>query len=793
MVAPLQLVGSVDIAGIGFELPVALLGLPVAIVALTYLFFVRTGEIEPSRIKKLALFTTRLAVVGLLVVGIAQPYTVVTKASSGEERVRLLVDQSASADVLPEVAGSLASDIEEEGIPVKVSRVGGDTSSPIGDAVVSNLDRNGNVLLVSDGRVTEGRGLSEAAEVAREIGAVVNAVNVSASEPEKYVHVGGPGRTSQGVEVTLPITLGGVNLGQSANRVTVRIDGNQVFSQSFRGPTTHELTHTFQTTGEHEIEARVSGGDTFSQNNVYRKTVRVVDRPRVLYVAQGNPRFERLLNELYQVESTDSVPSDLSPYYAVVTQNVPADSMGDVSALQEFVIDGNGLVVTGGPNAYEGGGYSSSVIGSMLPVKVGDAQQVSNVVLLIDISGSTREEMSLQQRLALDVVDQLGDQNRVGIVAFNDARYRVADIQRLGQNEQELETKIRQLDNSGATLIAGGLNGAAEMLGGSGNVILISDGIANDKENAIRTARQLGAGGLNIITVGVGRLTDETTMGRIAEEGGGTFVRADDTDRLQVLFGGSEQQSGGNALTIVDDNHFITSGVETASNPPRTNRVSVKGSGDFLVASSSGRPALVTGRYGLGRVVSITAYGRNGGLDGLLSRPDSLLLSRSVNWAIGNPQRKQTDVISLPDARVGEATTVRYFGSSRPDVGELEFSQTNPGEYQATLVPSEPGFASIGDARYGVNYPEEYGGFGVSPSLQRAVALTGGELFGPDDGSQIAQKVRSHASEPTEQRVYLSWMALAAALVLYFLEVVARRIREVYGLRVTSELRSRVP
>jgi hypothetical protein len=77
--------------------------------------------------------------------------------------------------------------------------------------------------------------------------------------------------------------------------------------------------------------------------------------------------------------------------------------------------------------------------------------------------------------------------------------------------------------------------------------------------------------------------------------------------------------------------------------------------------------------------------------------------------------------------------------------------------------------------------------------MQRAVALTGGEMFGPGEGSEIAQKVRSHASEPTEQRVYLSWMALAAALVLYFLEVVARRIREVYGLRVTAELRSRVP
>jgi hypothetical protein len=70
--------------------------------------------------------------------------------------------------------------------------------------------------------------------------------------------------------------------------------------------------------------------------------------------------------------------------------------------------------------------------------------------------------------------------------------------------------------------------------------------------------------------------------------------------------------------------------------------------------------------------------------------------------------------------------------------------------------------------------------------------MSGGEMFQPGEAAAIAENARSHAAEPREQRVHLSWMALAAALALYFLEVVSRRIREVYGLRVTSEIRSRV-
>lgn len=784
---------SVQIGGIGFEIPLALIGLPIGAIALGYVFFVKRSEIEPSRIKQLTLFATRFAIVALLVVAIAQPFTVETKASEGDERVRMLVDQSGSTDVLSDVSESLASEIEEEGIPVKVVRVGSERSSPIGDALVSNLQRNGNVVLVSDGRVTEGRTLSEAAEVASDIGAIVNGVNVSAADTEKYVHIEGPSRTSQNVEVRFDVTLGGTNLGSTANRVTVEIDGQQVTSRSFQSPGTEEITRRFSETGEHQIVARVGGDDAFTENNVYRKTIRVVERPTVLYVSQGNHRFKQILEQLYKVETASSIPSDLSQYYAVVTQNVPAGRMGDIGALQEFVIDGNGYVATGGPNAYENGGYDSSVVGSILPVNVGGSQQISNVVLLIDISGSTSETMSVQQRLALDVIEQLGDQNRVGIVAFNDKRYRVAELQRLSRNRGTLEQQIRQLENSGATLIGGGLRGAADLLGGSGNVIMISDGVANDPEKAVRTASALGAGGVQIITVGVGGRTNVPLMERVADAGGGTFIRAGATDRLQVLFGGSEQQESSEGLTIIDDNHFITRDVETESNPPRSNRVSVKGFGQYLVSGREGRPALVAGRYGLGRVVSITAYGRGGGLDGMLSRPDSLLLSRSMNWAIGNPQRKQTDVVSIPDGSIGTALTARYFGSSRPSFDGVQFSQTNPEEYQATVVPSETGFASLGDAQYAVNYPEELGGFGPSSAMRRAVALTGGETFEPDEGEAIAERVRTQAAEPTEQRVHHSWIALVAALLLYFVEVVVRRIREVYGLRLAESFRSKVP
>jgi hypothetical protein len=784
-----QLQTEVTLGGttVGLERPLALVALPVAVVALWWL--VLRGDGTASARNRRLLFASRVVVALLLVTAAAGPFTVVTRETTGDPRVTLLADRSESMQVTENVTDRLATRIEEEeGVPVTVATVGDGTQSPIGDGIAANLQRNGSVVLVSDGRVTSGRSLGSAADLATSLNATVSTVEVDAVDPERVVSVSGPSKTSVGVDSTFLARVDGTELDEGASQLTISVDGEEIRSETLEdGGGAIEFTRTFDSTGSHRVTATVSGPDTVGENNVFRKTVRVVERPKVLYVSRGRYPFESYLSELYDVERAQSVPDNLDEYYAVVVQDVAANDIGNVDALQRFVIDGNGLVVVGGDNSFENGGYDGSAIASMLPVSFGEGSAGSaNIVMAIDISGSAESGMRLQKSIALDALNQLGDENTVGVVAFNFRAYSVAEPQPLSENRSFIEDRIRRLNSGGATTIAAGLRGAEEMLGDEqGTVILLSDGQDRVGE-AATVANQLGSRGTRVITIGAGQSINEGTLQRIASQSGGTYFRATETDRLRLFFGGASRQFDGEGLTVVDPNTFITAGVTLESNPPAANDVSIRRGADFLVATGDGTPAIASWRYGLGRVATVTAYGSDGTLDGLLQQPDSLVMTKTVNYAIGDPERKTQDVTDVADTRLGESTTAVYRGETRPAAENVEFRQVSTGVYEATITPDEQGFEEVLDASYAVNYRQEYSAFGPTAELRSVVQTTGGRQFSPNDAAEIAQFAREESTRVRDVEQSWTWLALLLALVGYFAEVVVRRL-QVYRGRSRSE------
>ena len=762
---------------VGVERPLALVLVPVLAVLLWALVLRRSGVSDTGRRTRVALFSTRLIVAVLLVGAAAGPYTVASRETAGEPRVTMLLDESDSMQVMDPRANRLESAIRDRGIPVSRVPIASGTNSPLGDAVIANVERNGSVLLVSDGQVTGGSSLAEAAEVARGVDATVSTLDLDTTTTERAVHLAGPAKTSTGTENAFLVSVSGVELEDTATRLTVEVDGVPVLSEAVTGPGTLRFEHTFEETGSHRITATIEADDTFAENDVSRKSVRVVEPPSLLYVSRGSYPFESYLSRLYDVTRASEVPADLDPYSAVVIQDLAARDIGNVAALQEAVINGKGLVVVGGANAYEHGNYGDSPVASMLPVRVGEeAGQRARIVLLVDVSGSTEGGMTVQKAIALDALSQLSDTHSVGLAAFNFQAHAVAPIRPLGENRNELQDRIRRLQSGGGTFIAVGLRGAADMLGSAGgSVILISDG--GDKPvEPLSVARQLGERGIRVYTVGVGQRINPELLRAIAAESGGSYFRADETSRLRILFGGPERQFAGSGLTVVDDSHFITSGVELTADPGRSNVVAVKDGATFLVADRSGSPAIAAWRFGLGRVVSITSYGADGTLDGLLSSPDSLVLSKSVNWAVGDPERTTSGIIAAPDTRVGEATTIVYRGPSRPSAEDLQFAATGEGTYEATLTPTAVGYRDVLGATVATNYPREYGSFGPSSALENAVETTGGRTFEPGQVAEIVSFVRRQSTGVRNVRDDWTWALLTAALVIYLLEVAARRI-----------------
>ncbi|MFB6298272.1 MAG: VWA domain-containing protein [Salinirussus sp.] len=775
--APTVGAASVTVGGVevGVALAPVLLVLPVALAAVVYLAV--RGEGDWDRRRRWIVAGTRLIVVACLVGAAAGPFTVTERTTAGDPTVQMLIDESDSMSVTDADADRLASAIEDQGVPVTRSVVGSDTVSRIGDAVAASARPNGSVLLVSDGQVTGGRSLIGAAEVAADAGATVHAVSLSAPTPERAVTLSGPAETSAGITNSFLVRVSGTSAVSEPTTVTVLADGTPIFTETVGETGRVEFTHTFDEVGTHQLVARIDGGDAIESNNQFRKTVRVVPKPPVLYVARGSYPFGELLDRLYDLDRRESIPDDLSPYRAVVLQDLPASAAGNVSALQRAVIDGTGLVVAGGRNAYDRGGYDNSSLGSMLPVAAGETTaRTARISLLVDVSGSAQEGMETQKALALNVLNQLGDRNEVGIVGFNWRAYEVNRIVPLGENRESLRGKIRRLTSGGATDIGVGLRGAADQLGGSGTVILLSDG--NTKPGARSVARRLARRGIQVVAVGVGRSVNEELLRDVARTTGGRYLRADETDRLRLLFGGGSRSFEGDKLTIVDRTQFITAGVETTASPGAVHDVGVKPGADFLVATGDGTPALAQWRYGLGRVVSITAYGSDGTLGGLLERPDSLLLSKSVNWAVGDPGPDR-GVVSAPDTRVGESVTVRYAGSDRP-AGPPAFRLVGPGTYEAELRPTEPGFRTVLNASLAVNYPREYTAFGQSEAVGRAVRATGGQVFEPGQAAAIAETVTRSFERTREVRQDWGWVLLAVGLLVFLGEVLARQLR-LYG------------
>jgi len=766
-------------AAVAFEYRFLLLGIPLAI-PLLWLIVVRpSAASETGRRMRYGMFVTRLLIIACLLGAAAGPYTTVTKQTPGEPEVRLLIDDSASMAVNPDVANELARTIERQGVPVSTATVAAGNRSAIGDGIIANLRPQGSLVVISDGQVTDGRGLGEAAELARSVNASISTIALEPDRRERYVRIDGPETTSVGIDNRFLVRVGGTQLTDRTTDVTVSVDGTTIGTYSIQGSGGIEFTHRFNRTGEHRIVARIGGGDVHGANDVFYRTVQAVSQPEILYVSRGAYPFREYLDQLYNVSTAQSVPSDLADYYAVVLQDVTADEIGNVEALQRFVIDGNGLVVVGGQRSYEYGGYTESTLGSMLPVRIGPGGvgQRARIVLAVDISGSTAGGMRVQKALALDVLDQLGDQHEVGIVAFNDRAYRIADLTPIARSRDDLADKIRRLQSGGNTEIAAGLQGSAELLGGSeGTVILISDGV-DDEAPSISAARSLGQRNIRVISIGVGERIDSTLLREIGAVSGGNYLRADETSRLRLQFGDEERQFSASRLTVVDSDHFITAGVTLTTSLAQTNEVSVKEGADYLVAAGTGTPAVTAWRYGLGRVVSVTAYDQNGELDGLLAQPDSRLLSKASNWAIGDPQRKASGTVRIPDTRVGEATPVRYLGESPPEVDRPTFVRTSQGIYEANLVPQSTGVETLLSAEYAVNYPIEYAAYGTDPGLRQAVQTSGGQVFTADDAGAIARFARRQATQVREVREEWAWALLVAALVLYLLEVAARRLQ----------------
>lgn len=789
-----------------FERPWALfLLLPAIIIILILSFrnfikfhdnFEKQNYLKRRRARRFWMGVSRVIIISAVIIALAGPSTIQEQKQQGELRLKIFVDDSRSMELYDTGVAQRLKDKLSGSFPVNIVGTNEKAESRIGDFLVRNMNKNDNILLISDGQVTSGKQLADVLLLAHNLNASINTVQLTQTNNDAWVTITSPDISSSGTDTPVLVTVkksGNV----PSTKLTVIADGAEWTSEevTFNSNGVFELplTRNFEQ-GTHQIVAKIDAKDHFLENNEYRAVIKVEPKPKVLMLTTSqNIPLVKLLEKVFDLTVMTTLPSDLSSYSTIIIDNVKAANLPSIGTISQFVSNGGGLFVIGGPASLDRGNYKGTQFENILPVAVGipkkDKNQSPSIALVIDVSGSSGAAFSptsnkivnaVQEDIAISILRDLKNDTKVGVVAFNTKGYTVADLQEKGK-QAGLEDKIASLQPFGGTLVSEGLTTALYMLSkqsGSKTIILISDGNTQLSGDAKVAANAAAANNIKIFTVGVGAGTDEVFMKQIAQIGKGSYFQPKETDRIQIILGGpgDNKANNTNSLQIIDFNDFITKDLTLIGKVTGYNNVVPKSSAKMLVALNDGRPILTTWRFGLGRVAVLSTDDGTGWASVLLNNKNAPLVSRTVFWTAGDPRRnKNLDVITT-SGTVNEPIDVLVKSNNLPKEEGLSFAKTDENLYTAQLIVRQPGFIKVLGQSIAINYPVELVKLGVSDEFLSLIQQSGGTVYNEEDTAAIKKAVQEHSILTEVKAVSWAWIPLLIGLVLFTLEIVLRRL-----------------
>ncbi len=581
------------------------------------------------------------------------------------------------------------------------------------------------------------------------------------------------------------------------------------------------------------LEVRPDGEDRFEDNNTYVRTVTVEGRPRVLYV-EGESRSRTYLSRALDRERNDLANFDLevrdqhgfpnsveemANFDLIILSDVHANdiSRSAMSAVRTWVRElGGGFIMVGGERSFGPGGWDNTPLEEISPVTFDMERQRDMpslaIMLVIDRSGSMDGiKLEMAKDAARAVVDLLGPQDSVGVIAFDDRPETVVRMQS-ASNRSRIRADIGRIGSGGGTDIFPALQEAfLEMMTTRArlkHVIVLTDGQA-PWDGIADLASAMRAEGMTVSSVAVGREADRALLEMVAELGGGRFHATNDPNNIPQIF---MQETTQVARTNLVEEPFravpvrrgqALRGINWESAPYLLGYVQTQArrGAEVYLETERGDPLYARWRVGLGRVAVFTSDIKNRwAVEWVRSSmypqfwaqvvrdlmrvetEDTLDMDATIRDGVA---RIVVDAIDSGDRFVnGLESTVEVIG---PDGSResLELQQVAAGLYEATYeLPAygpyrlEAEHTLDGDTvavSFGAltwPYPDEYQTF--EPRVEtgrRAAALTGGgidptpdELWDPGD-------------ELTEYRDELWPHALFAALALFVLDLLMRRVR----------------
>lgn len=773
---------------------------------------------------------------------------------SGDRAAVILFGQDALVESLPS-DGPLSSDLAS--IPVTV-RTDIASALQLAQAILPNEGAK-RLVLLSDGRENLGQALKQA-ELAAAHGIELLFVPLGSPGGEIEVLIEtleSPTDIRQGENFDL------VTVVQSTDAVgaTLRIFIDDVLSQTRElglQPGENRISITVNLSSHGKPPKETSQGsfrrfraqiipeaDTLLQNNEASAFTVIHGPPAVLVVEGQTGEAENLERALEAAEmnvnriSPSEIPTglaDLVGYEAIVLVNSHADALptGVMEALLIFVRDlGMGLVMIGGADSYGAGGYLRTPLEDALPVDMDvrnkDLQANLALVLAVDKSGSmarchcdnpdlnqsyTRAEsgqpkVDIAKEAIMRSAGALGDQDYLGVVAFDDQARWVLEVERL-VDPLALERAIGSFQAEGQTNLQTGVQAAFQALQGVSakrkHIILMTDGWVHQGD-LTALAQEIEGQGITLSVVAAGEGSAEY-LAALSQIGGGRYYPATDILSVPDIFLKETVTSIGQY--IIEEAFYpltampspVLRGVDAASMPPLLgyNGTTAKNTARLDLLTPRGDPLLATWQYGLGRAAAWTSDLKGQWAKEWLNWEHfPQFAAQLVGWVMPAPQVEGlTASATLEEGQavihleaVGENGQPLNFLEAvgtivDPDLKtiELPLKQIGAGAYQASTHVSTPGTYLVrlgvnnGDQSLGkltlglvVPYSPEYKASGIDRNLLGELARVtgGGELIEP-----LAAFL--HDLPATDERREIWQPLLLLAALLFPLDVAIRRV-----------------
>jgi len=690
-------------------------------------------------------------------------------------------------------------------------------------------DRVPEVVLLTDGRATRGDALSAAAA---ESDTPISILPVkSFAEPEIAVDaISAPPQAAPGQSLEVAVTLRANHTDTVDARLTRNgelIAGRRLDVRS--GETMWrvrtelgEATTTFQ--------ASIAGGrDSFPENNTLTTVVTRGKRPPVLVVAAESAAAgslqDRLSKSGFAVEngSPEGFPANLAQiqqHRLIILADVAAGQFRpeQLAALDAYVRDGGGLIVTGGEATFGAAAYELTALERMLPV-VATEQPVQQqkslaLVLIVDKSKSMEQEnrLGLAKEAAKKVAQVLQPRDQVGVIAFGNESQWISRLAPLTDKDEVLR-RIDQLQAEGLTNMYPAIQRAYLSLSqtdaDSRHAILLTDGVPTPGDFGA-VARRMAQADITVSTVSLGQGADQTILKDISRIARGNHYHVDDPDDLPKIL---ERETRTAAGKVAEDEYPAQiyrrlPGLSIEGAPLLEGYVatSYKPGAHLLLTTGEGDPLLTWWRHGRGMAMVFTSdlaesarrWQSWAGYDAFWKRladyatralppPSADLIVQQHNGRVRvTLEAAAGDAGETNSLTEGEATlTVTTLDRGLGDAETIAMPQVAPGRYAAEfdaafgenlLLDAElvSRGTSIAKTQRGlaIGYPAEFRMRPTDEAKLQAIAAASGGTYDPQPEALFAPDGRT-----VDVRYPLWPHLLIAALLVFLADVAVRRIR----------------